>query len=41
MLLAPHDLGFEAMVGKVQLQAQADAADEVAALLVQLLRAAG
>ena len=41
MLLAADDLGFEAVVGEIELQAEADAADEVAALLVQLLQAPG
>ena len=41
MLLAAHDLGFEAVVGKVQLKPEADPADEVAALVVELLQAPG
>ena len=40
MLLAAGDLGFEAVVGEVELQAEADAVDEVAALFGQLLQAA-
>ena len=39
MLLAAHDLGVEAVVLEVELQAEADPADEVAALLGQLLQA--
>ena len=41
MLLAARDLGLEAVVGEVQLQPQADPADEVAAGVVKLLQAAG
>ena len=41
MLLAARDLGLEAMVGEVELQAEADPADQVAALLVELLQAPG
>ena len=40
MLLAARDLGFEAVVGEVELQAEADPADEVAAGFGQLLQAA-
>ena len=40
MLLAAGDLGGEPIVGEIQLQPEADAADEVAALLGQLLQAA-
>ena len=38
MLLAPGDFGFEPVVGEVELQAEADAADEVAALFVSCFR---
>ena len=41
MLLAAGDLGFEAMVGEVELQAEADPADQVAAAVVQLLQPPG
>ena len=40
MLLAAGDLGLQPMVGQMQLQPEADAADEVAAGFVQLLQAA-
>ncbi len=33
MLLAARDFGFEPVVGEVELQAEADAADEIAALI--------
>ena len=41
MLLAPDDLGFEPVVGEVELQAEADAADEVAALIRSAASGAG
>ena len=41
MLLAARDLGLEAVVGEVELQPEADPADEVAALLGQLLQPPG
>ena len=41
MLLAPGDLGLEAVVGEVELEPEPDPADEVAAGLVELLAAAG
>ena len=41
MLLAAHDLGLEAVVGEMQLEPEADPADEVAALVVQLLQPLG
>ena len=34
MLLAAHDLGFEAVVGEIELKSEADPVDEVAALVV-------
>ena len=39
MLLAAGHFGFEAVVGEIELEAEADAADEVAALVDQLLQA--
>ena len=41
VLLAAGDLGLEAVVGEVELQAEADPADEVAALLVRAASGAG
>ena len=38
MLLAPHHLGLEPVVGEVELQAEPDPADEVAAGFVELLQ---
>ena len=41
MLLAPHDLGLEPVVGEVQLQAEPDPADQVAAAGMELVEPAG
>ena len=41
MLLAAGDLGIEAVVGEVKLQAEADPVDEIAALLGELVEAPG
>ena len=41
MLLAARDFGFQAVVGEVQLEPEADPVDQVAAGLVELLQAAG
>ena len=41
VLLAADDFGFQAIVGKVELKAEADTADQVAALFVELLQPPG